>query len=241
MIIFNILTLFPESFISLKETGLLGNAYKNKIFDVNIINIRDYSNLSANSVDDKPFSGGPGMVLRPDIISNAIEKNFTQSHIDSCIKICFSAKGKQLSQKYLEEEIFSNEFILLNGRYEGIDQRVIDYYHFDEISVSDVILNGGEIASQLFIESFMRLQPGVLNNEKTHLQESFSQDLLEYNQYTRPNSWITPDKRTIEVPSVLTSGHHADIESWKRDNALENTKKNRPDLFKKYLKKNKNE
>ena len=241
MIIFNILTLFPESFINLKETGLLGKAYKNKIFDVNIINIRDYSDLSANSVDDKPFSGGPGMVLRPDIISNAIEKNFTQSYIDSCIKICFSAKGKQLSQKYLEEEISSNDFILLNGRYEGIDQRVIDYYHFDEISVSDVILNGGEIASQLFIESFMRLQPGVLNNEKTHLQESFSQDLLEYNQYTRPNLWIAPDKRTIEVPSVLTSGHHADIESWKRDNALENTKKNRPDLFKKYLKKNKNE
>jgi len=87
----------------------------------------------------------------------------------------------------------------------------------------------------------MRLQPGVLNNEKTHLQESFSQDLLEYNQYTRPNSWIAPDKRTIEVPSVLTSGHHVEIESWKRDNALENTKKNRPDLFKKYLKKNKNE
>ncbi len=100
------------------------------------------------------------------------------------LKICFSAKGKKLSQKYLEEESSSNNFILLNGRYEGIDQRVIDFYDFDEISVSDVILNGGEVASQLFIESFMRLQPGVLNNEKTHLQESFSEDLLEYSQYT---------------------------------------------------------
>ena len=109
-----------------------------------------------------------------------IEKNFSQSYIDSCIKICCSAKGKKLSQKYLEKESSSNNFILLNGRYEGIDQRVIDFYDFDEISVSDVIWNGGEVASQLFIESFMRLQPGVLNNENTHLQESFSEDLLEY-------------------------------------------------------------
>ena len=241
MIVFNILTLFPESFTNLKETGLLGKAFANKIFDMNVINIRDYSNLSANSVDDKPFSGGPGMVLRPDIISNAIEKNFSQPYIDSCTKICFSAKGKKLSQKYLEKESSSNNFILLNGRYEGIDQRVIDFYDFDEISVSDVILNGGEVASQLFIEAFMRLQPGVLNNENTHLQESFSEDLLEYSQYTRPNPWIAPDKSTIDVPSVLTSGHHADIETWKRENALENTQKNRPDLFKKYLKKNKNE
>ena len=151
MIVFNILTLFPDSFTNLKETGLLGKAFANKIFDMNVINIRDYSNLSANSVDDKPFSGGPGMVLRPDIISNAIEKNFSQSYIDSCTKICFSAKGKKLSQKYLEEESSSNNFILLNGRYEGIDQRVIDFYDFDEISVSDVILNGGEVASQLLL------------------------------------------------------------------------------------------
>ena len=241
MIIFNILTLFPESFLSLKDIGLLGKAYKNKIFEINLINIRDYSDLSANSVDDKPFSGGPGMILRPDIISNAIEKNFTKSYLDSCIKICFSAKGKNLSQAYLEQNSINKNFLLLNGRYEGIDQRVIDFYDFDEISVSDVILNGGEIASQLFIESFMRLQPGVLNNNKTHLQESFSQDLLEYDQYTRPNPWIAPNNNKFEVPLVLTSGHHADIEAWKKKNAQENTQKNRPDLFKKYLKKNKNE
>ena len=241
MITFNLLTLFPESFSSVLEVGLLGKAFKNKLFKINTINIREYSNLSANSVDDKPFSGGPGMVLRPDIISKAIEENFDKNYLEKSNKICFSAKGSKLTQQYLTQNIQVSDFIILNGRYEGIDQRVIDYYGFEEISVSDVILNGGEIASQLFIESFMRLQPGVLNNKKTHLQESFSQDLLEYNQYTRPNSWIAPDKRTIEVPSVLTSGHHGEIESWKRDNALENTKKNRPDLFKKYLKKNKNE
>ena len=240
MITFNILTLFPDIFYQ-RDIGILGRAHKNKLFKINTVNIRDYSNLSGNSVDDKPFSGGPGMVLRPDIISNAIEKNFNQLYLGSCVKICFSAKGEKLNQNFLEINKSQKNFLLLNGRYEGIDQRVIDYYGFKELSVSDVILNGGEIASQLFIESFIRLQPGVLGNIDTHEQESFSEDLLEYDQYTRPNSWIAPDKQAIEVPPVLISGHHSDIEAWKRENSIKNTKKNRPDLFKKYLKKNKND
>ena len=240
MINFNILTLFPEIF-SQMNFGILGRAFKNKLFKINTINIREYSNLSGNSVDDKPFSGGPGMVLRPDIISDAIEKNFDQLYLDSCIKICFSAKGEKLDQNFLEINKNKKNFLLLNGRYEGIDQRVINYYKFKELAVSDVILNGGEVGSQLFIESFVRLQPGVIGNNDTHEQESFSNDLVEYDQYTRPNSWIAPDKQSIAVPQVLTSGHHADIEAWKRENAIENTKKNRPDLFKKYLKKNKND
>ena len=240
MINFNILTLFPEIF-SQMNFGILGRAFRNKLFKINTINIREYSNLSGNSVDDKPFSGGPGMVLRPDIISDAIEKNFDQLYLDSCIKICFSAKGEKLDQNFLEINKNKKNFLLLNGRYEGIDQRVINYYEFKELAVSDVILNGGEVGSQLFIESFVRLQPGVIGNNDTHEQESFSNDLVEYDQYTRPNSWIAPDKQSIAVPQVLTSGHHADIEAWKRENAIENTKKNRPDLFKKYLKKNKND
>ncbi len=241
MIIFNILTLFPESFSRFLDVGLIGKAYKNNLFKINLINIRDYTNLSGNSVDDKPFSGGPGMVLRPDIISKAIEENFNQSYLDDCIKICFSAKGLKLTQKYLNQNIKNSNFLLLNGRYEGIDQRVINYYDFEEVSVSDVILNGGEIASHLFIESFMRLQPDVLGSQKTHLEESFDNDLLEYDQFTRPNPWIAPNNKSLEVPSTLTSGHHADIEAWKKENSIKNTQKNRPDLFKKYLKKNKNE
>ena len=241
MIIFNILTLFPESFSSFIEVGLLGKAFKNKLFKVNTINIREYSNLSAKSVDDKPFSGGPGMVLRPDVISKAIEENFDQLYLKKCLKICFSAKGVRLNQDYLNQNLQVSDFIILNGRYEGIDQRVIDYYGFEEICVGDVILNGGEIATQLFIESFMRLQPNVLGNENTHIDESFQNDLLEHDQYTRPNPWIAPDNKSLEVPLTLTSGHHADIEVWKKDNSIENTQKNRPDLFKKYLKKNKNE
>ena len=241
MITFNILTLFPESFSSFLEVGLLGKAFKNNLFKINTINIREYSNLSAKAVDDKPFSGGPGMVLRPDIISKAIEENFDQKYLKKCFKICFSAKGVKFTQRYLNQNLQISDFLILNGRYEGIDQRVIDYYSFEEISVSDVILNGGEIASQLFIESFMRLQPNVLGNVNTHKEESFDNDLLEHDQFTRPNPWIAPSNQSIEVPSTLTSGHHADIETWKRENSLENTKKNRPDLFKKYLKKNKNE
>ena len=142
MITFHILTLFPESFPSILNVGLIGKAFQKKLFEVNTINIRDYSELSANSVDDKPFSGGAGMVLRPDIISSAIEKNFSSSDIKNFKKICFSAKGKSLTQSYLEESKDQTNFILLNGRYEGIDQRVIDYYEFEELSVSDVILNG---------------------------------------------------------------------------------------------------
>ena len=130
---------------------------------------------------------------------------------------------------------------MLNGRYEGIDQRVIDYYEFEELSVSDVILNGGEVASLLFMESFMRLQPEVLGNQDTHLKESFYGDLLEHDQFTRPNPWIGPDNQSYEVPTVLTNGHHEEIEAWKKQNALENTQKNRPDLMKNYLKKSKNE
>ena len=241
MITFNLLTLFPESFSNMLEVGLLGKAFKNKLCKINTINIREYSDLSANSVDDKPFSGGPGMVLRPDIISKAIEENFDKDYLEKSTKICFSAKGIKLNQQYLTQNIKKSDFIMLNGRYEGIDQRVIDYYGFEEISVSDVILNGGEIASQLFIESFMRLQPNVLGNENAHIDESFQNDLLEHDQYTRPNPWIAPDNKSLEVPLTLTSGHHADIEVWKKDNSIENTQKNRPDLFKKYLKKNKNE
>jgi tRNA (guanine37-N1)-methyltransferase len=133
MITFHILTLFPESFPSTLNIGLLGKAFQKNFFRTNIINIRDYSELSANSVDDKPFSGGAGMVLRPDIISKAIEKNFSSADILSFKKICFSAKGKSLKQKYIEESKDQKDFILLNGRYEGIDQRVIDYYDFEEL------------------------------------------------------------------------------------------------------------
>ena len=241
MITFHILTLFPESFPSTLNIGLLGKAFQKNFFRTNIINIRDYSDLSANSVDDKPFCGGAGMVLRPDIISKAIEKNFSSADILSFKKICFSAKGKSLKQKYIEESKDQKDFILLNGRYEGIDQRVINYYDFEELSVSDVILNGGEIASLLFIESFMRLQPEVLGNKDTHLLESFHEGLLEHDQFTRPNPWIGPDNQSYEVPTILTNGHHGEIEAWKKQNALENTEKNRPDLMKNYLKKSKNE
>ena len=241
MITFHILTLFPESFPSTLNISLLGKAFQKNFFRTNIINIRDYSDLSANSVDDKPFSGGAGMVLRPDIISKAIEKNFSSADILSFKKICFSAKGKSLKQRYIEESKDQKDFILLNGRYEGIDQRVINYYNFEELSVSDVILNGGEIASLLFIESFMRLQPEVLGNKDTHLLESFHEGLLEHDQFTRPNPWIGPDNQSYEVPTILTNGHHGEIEAWKKQNAIENTEKNRPDLMKNYLKKSKNE
>ena len=162
MITFHILTLFPESFPSTLNIGLLGKAFQKNLFKTNIINIRDYSELSANSVDDKPFSGGAGMVLRPDIISKAIEKNFSSADIKSFKKICFSAKGKPLNQNYLEEGKDQKDFILLNGRYEGIDQRVLDARDVTEISIGDFVLSGGEPAALALLDACVRLLPGVL-------------------------------------------------------------------------------
>jgi len=237
----NIFTLYPEIFPGALGHGIYRRASEKKIWNLNVTNIRDYALDKHLTVDDKPFGGGAGMVLRPDIISNAIEDNFSKSQLESFIKICFSAKGKKLNQEYLNHHKSDKDFLILNGRYEGIDQRVIDYYKFEELSVSDVILNGGEITTLLFVEAQMRLQPGVLGNEETHSSESFSNNLLEYDQFTRPNPWCAPNNMSIEAPSALLNGNHAEIESWKRQNALKNTEKNRPDLWKNYLKKNKNE
>ena len=236
-----VITLYPEFFPGPLSASVTGRALKNKIWSLDIIDLRQYGRGVHKQVDDKPISGGPGMILKPDVLDEALMRAYDSIGYKNSLTICMSPKGSPLTQDVAKNLLQYNELIIVCGRFEGIDQRVIDYYGFEEISVSDVILNGGEIASQLFIESFMRLQPNVLGNEKTHIEESFHNDLLEHDQFTRPNPWIAPNNKSLEVPLTLTSGHHADIEDWKKENSLENTQKNRPDLFKKYLKKNKNE
>ncbi len=241
MINFKIYTLFPEMFPGNLSQGLIGKAFEKKIWNFETIQIRDYSNYSANSVDDKPFSGGAGMVLRPDVISNAIESTCNTKDIDKSHKICFSAKGRKLTQNYLEDIKHNKNFILLSGRYEGIDQRVIEHYQFEEISIGDYILNGGEGACLIFMEALIRLQKDVLGNPKTHKNESFQGNLVEYDQFTRPSVWRASDGKTYDVPADLLNGNHSDIENWKKTNSEQNTSKNRPDLWKKYLKNKKNE
>ena len=241
MLSFKIYSLFPEIFPGSLQHGLIGKAYKNKVWNFQTIQIRDYSNYSGNSVDDKPFSGGAGMVLRPDVISNAIEKTTSTEELNKSVKICFSAKGKSLNQSLIEDLKKKENFILLSGRYEGIDQRVVNHYNFEEISIGDYILNGGESACIVFMEAIIRLQDNVLNNPETHSNESFKNELLEHDQFTRPSEWMAPDGSNYKVPKELLNGNHSDIEKWKKANSEQNTSKNRQDLWKNYLKSKKNE
>ena len=235
MIQFHILTLFPEMFPGPLSSGIIGKNI-NKKWNINTYNIRDYSDLTANSVDDSPYGGGAGMVLRPDVISKTIEQNFEKTFFTSAKKICFSAKGKLLNHKYLKKIDEVSDIILLCGRYEGIDQRVIDFYNFEEISIGDYVLNGGELASMVFMESLIRLQDGVLGNKDTLERESFvEENLLEHAQYTRPATWNVENLGEITVPNELISGNHEMISLWRQNNAEKFTEKNRPDLWKNYL------
>ena len=219
----NIFTLFPEIFPGSLGVSLLGKALRKKVWQINTINIRDFAINKQKSVDDTPYGGGAGMVMRPDIISLALESvsnlNFP--------KICLSAKGSKLTQSMAVKLSKESGLILLCGRYEGIDQRVIDYNNFEEISIGDYVLPGGESAAIVLLESVLRLLPNVLGGENTLDEESFNNEmLLEYPHYTKPKEW-----KGIHVPEILVSGDHKKIQTWRNEKRLEITKKKRPDLI----------
>ena len=219
----NILTLFPEIFPGSLGVSLLGKALRKKVWQINTINIRDFAINKQKSVDDTPYGGGAGMVMRPDIISLALE---SISNLD-LPKICLSAKGSKLTQSMAVKLSKESGLILLCGRYEGIDQRVIDYNNFEEISIGDYVLPGGESAAIVLLESVLRLLPNVLGGENTLDEESFNNEmLLEYPHYTKPKEW-----KGIHVPEILVSGDHKKIQTWRNEKRLEITKKKRPDLI----------
>ena len=219
----NILTLFPEIFPGSLGVSLLGKALRKKVWQINTINIRDFAINKQKSVDDTPYGGGAGMVMRPDIISLALE---SISNLD-LPKICLSAKGSKLTQSMAVKLSKESGLILLCGRYEGIDQRVIDYNNFEEISIGDYVLPGGESAAIVLLESVLRLLPNVLGGENTLDEESFNSEmLLEYPHYTKPKEW-----KGIHVPEILVSGDHKKIQTWRNEKRLEITKKKRPDLI----------
>ncbi len=219
----NILTLFPEIFPGSLDVSLLGKALRKKVWQINTINIRDFAINKQKSVDDTPYGGGAGMVMRPDIISLALE---SISNLD-LPKICLSAKGSKLTQSMAVKLSKESGLILLCGRYEGIDQRVIDYNNFEEISIGDYVLPGGESAAIVLLESVLRLLPNVLGGENTLDEESFNSEmLLEYPHYTKPKEW-----KGIHVPEILVSGDHKKIQTWRNEKRLEITKKKRPDLI----------
>lgn len=218
---FDILTLFPEMFTPLKES-IIGRATENKFLDINLINIRDFSKDKQKHVDDTPYGGGAGMVIKPDVVYDAY--NSIEDKENAKV-IYLSPKGKTLNQKMVTDLSKEKHLILLCGHYEGIDQRVLDKIVDEEISVGDYVLTGGELPAMVLIDSVSRYVEGVLSNDSTK-EETFSNDLLEYPQYTRPVEF-----QGEKVPEILLSGNHQEIEKWRKEKSLEETLKKRPDLI----------
>ena len=206
--------------------SLLGKALEKKIWELNIYNLRDFGEGKHKTVDDKPFGGGAGMIIKPDILGNAIEETLIKNHARQSL-VYLSPKGRPFKQIDAKNFSQSSGVSILCGHFEGIDQRVLDIYEIEEISMGDYILSGGEVASFTFLDSILRLLPGVLGNEASIEDESFSDDLLEYPQYTKPQEY-----KNIKVPDVLLSGNHEEIEKWRKEKSIEITKKNRPDMLK---------
>lgn len=217
---FDVLTLFPEMFEPLKQS-IIKRATEKDLININLVNIRDFSEDKHNKVDDTPYGGGAGMLMKPDVVDRAYNSVKTE---DSKV-IYLTPQGKTLNQKIVKELSTEKHLILLCGHYEGIDHRVIDKIVDEEISVGDYVLTGGEIPAMVLIDSVSRYVDGVLSNESTD-EESFSNGLLEYPQYTRPEIF-----NEIRVPEVLISGHHENIRKWRREKSLENTFKKRPELL----------
>lgn len=220
---FNILTIFPEMFPGTLSGGVVGRALERGIWSYNTVNIRDFAINNYGSVDDEQFGGGAGMVMRPDVLGSAIDSVEKRGKI-----IFFSPRGKQLNQKMVHEFAKYDIITMICGRYEGIDQRVIDAYDIEEVSIGDYVLSGGEIAAQVFIDSTVRLLDNVLGGGSESTQnESFEIGGLEWPLYTRPSVW-----RGQSVPEVLLSGHHGNIERWRKQQSDDLTKQRRPDLIK---------
>ena len=222
---FDILTLFPEMFETVKQS-IIGRAVEKDLIDINLINIRDFSENKHKKVDDTPYGGGAGMVMMPDVVYRAY---LAIKDKENAKVIYLSPKGKTLNQKRVESLSKEKHLILLCGHYEGIDQRVLDEIVDEEISIGDYVLTGGEIPAMVLIDSVSRYIEGVLKDESIQ-EESFSNGLLEYPQYTRPEVFL--DKK---VPEILLSGHHENIRKWREEQSLKITKINRPDLLKQKL------
>ena len=220
---FDVLTLFPEMFEALDES-IIGRAKENELIEINLINIRDFSKDKHKKVDDTPYGGGAGMVMMPDVVYDAYS---SVTDKENAKVIYLSPQGKVLNQEKVKELSNENHLILLCGHYEGIDQRVLDEIVDEEISIGDYVLTGGELPAMVLIDSVSRYVEGVLSEDSTK-EESFSNGMLEYPQYTRPEEF-----RGKKVPEVLISGHHENIKKWRDEKSLEITKLKRPDLLEK--------
>ena len=221
-----IFTLYPDLYPGLLDVGIYKKAKEKQKWSLKIVDIRDYAFDDNRTVDDTPFGGGNGMLLKPDVVASALDKN-----IKSEEKIIYlSPKGKMLDQKEVKSLSKLKKINILCGHFEGIDQRLLETRNIEEYSIGDFILSGGESASFVFVDALVRLIPGVLGNANSAKDESFENNLLEYPQYTKPRDW-----EGKKVPEVLFSGDHAKIKGWRLSQSEAITQRQRPDLWKKYL------
>lgn len=220
---YDIITLFPELMEVYIQNGIIGRAVEKRLFDINYVNLRDFSQDKHRKVDDYPYGGGPGMLLKPEPMFNALDA----IKKDNSYVIYLSPKGNLFTQKKAAELSKKEHLILIAGHYEGIDERIIDKYVDEEISMGDYVLTSGELPVLTLVDAVSRLIPGVLGSDESSVEESHSNNLLEYPQYTRPESY-----GGYEVPEILLSGHHKKISEWRRFKSIEITLKRRPDMIK---------
>ena len=229
MFIAQVFTLYPDCFPGPLDKGLYGKAMEKKIWDLKTVDIREYALDKHKTVDDTPYGGGSGMLLKPDVVAKSLDANIKNGE-----KIFYlSPRGKVFNQNIAKEISKENKVNLICGHFEGIDQRVLDNREIEEISIGDFVLSGGETASYVFLDAILRLIPGVIGNEESKNEESFENGLLEYPQYTKPQIW-----EEKSVPNVLLSGDHAKIKDWRLTQSKAITRVRRPDLWQKYNKKN---
>ena len=229
-----VITLYPELFPGPLSASVTGRALDKNIWSLETVDLKQFGKGKHKKVDDKPISGGPGMILMPDVMDEAIVNANSSVSGESKLIICMSPKGIPLSQNVVKNMLQYNEIIIVCGRFEGIDQRVVDKHNMKEISIGDFILTGGELGAMVLLDTVVRLLPGTLGNSESLVSESFTDDLLEAPQFTKPIDW-----NGMKVPEILQTGDHQKILKWKNKTSQQITKKNRPDLFIKYIEKKK--
>ena len=224
-----IFTLYPEFFPGPLSKGLYGKAMSKKLWDIKVVNIRDYATDKHKTVDDTPYGGGSGMLMKPDVLAKSIDENVVKDE-----RIFYlSPKGKLFDQNFAKDLSKEKSISLICGHFEGVDERILSTRKIEEISLGDFVLSGGETAAYVVLDSILRLLPGVLGNDQSTNDESFENGLLEYPQYTKPPIW-----EEKSVPDVLLSGDHAKIKDWRLSQSEAITRVRRPDLWEKYNKKN---
>ena len=222
----DVITLFPESFPGVLGASIIGSALAKKLWVLQTVNLRDFGIGPHKKVDDTPAGGGSGLVLRADVIEPALEKSISNFPKGRPL-IYMSPRGKPFEQKHAKKWASGPGLVILCGRFEGIDERILESYDIEEISLGDFVMTGGEIAAQAIIDTTVRLLPGVLGNPESIVDESHTSGLLEYPHYTKPSEW-----KNKKIPETLLSGHHENIAKWRLNQAKATTKKNRPDLWK---------